>query len=190
MLEMENLAAARLQAVTISIANADFSLGATPTSATVMAGQSTQFMLTVTPAGGFANNVTFSCSPLTGITCTFDPAMVTPANGTARTTLKVTTSASVSRYGLLMLDLIHFCGFFVAFTVFSLVMRCDGKRRNTRTSLLTATAVLSLVALSLGLGGCGGYGSSTQPNRGTATINVTAQSGTISHTTTVSVTVQ
>jgi len=36
----------------------------------------------------------------------------------------------------------------------------------------------------------GGYGSSTQPNRGTATINVTAQSGTIFHTTTVSVTVQ
>jgi len=64
--------------VTINIANADFSLGATPTSATVVAGQSTQIILAVTPAGGFANSVTFSCSPIIGITCAFSPATVTP----------------------------------------------------------------------------------------------------------------
>jgi hypothetical protein len=40
------------------------------------------------------------------------------------------------------------------------------------------------------MGGCGGYGGSTQPNRGTASIQVTAQSGSIAHTTTVTVTVQ
>jgi hypothetical protein len=51
-------------------------------------------------------------------------------------------------------------------------------------------AAATIVALGLAMGGCGGYGSSTQPNRGTASIMVTAHSGAISHTTTVSVTVQ
>jgi len=156
----------------------------------VTAGQSTQFMLTVAPSGGFANNVTFSCSPVTGITCTFNPASVTPSTGNASTTLTVTTSASTSRYGLLMPDLIGPCALLLALALFCLVIARGGKLRNARASLLTARAVLAIIALGLAIGGCGGYGSSTQPNRGTASIMVTAQSGTISHTTTVMVTVQ
>jgi len=177
-------------AVTINIANPDFSLGAAPSSATVIAGQSTQFMLTVTPAGGFANNVTFSCSSVTGVTCSFNPAMITPANAAASTALTVTTSASTSRYGLLMPDLIGPCALLLALALFCLVVARGGKLRNARASLLTATALLTIVALGLAIGGCGGYGGSTQPNRGTASIMITAQSGTISHTTTVMVTVQ
>jgi uncharacterized protein (TIGR03118 family) len=177
-------------AVTIAIANADFSLGAAPTTATVIAGQSTQFMLTVTPAGGFANNVTFSCSPITGITCTFNPATITPANAAASTTLMVTTSASVSRYGLLIPDRIGPWTLLVALSLFSFAIWRGGTIRTARASLLTATAVLAIVALGLAIGGCGGYGSGTQPNRGTASISVTAQSGNISHMTTVNVTVQ
>jgi hypothetical protein len=40
------------------------------------------------------------------------------------------------------------------------------------------------------MSGCGGSGSSAQSNRGTASIMVSAQSGTLSHTTIVRVTVQ
>jgi uncharacterized protein (TIGR03118 family) len=175
---------------TINIANADFSLGAAPSTATVIAGQSTQFLLTVTPAGGFANNVTWSCSPIAGITCTFNPAVVTPANGTGNTTLTVTTSATIPRYGLVMPDLIGPHALLVALALLSLaILRC-GKVRNARASMLTATASLAIVALLVTLGGCGGYGSGMRTNRGTALIMVTAQSGSIAHTTTVSVTVQ
>jgi uncharacterized protein (TIGR03118 family) len=176
--------------VTINIANADFSLGAAPTTATVIAGQSTQFMLTVTAAGGFANNVTFSCSPVTGITCAFNPAMVAPVNGAASATLTVTTSASVPRYAVLMPDLMGPFVLLVALGLFSLTLSRGGKSRTVRVSLLTASAAVAIVVLSLTLGGCGGYGSSMQPNRGTASIMITAQSGTTSHTATVSVTVQ
>jgi uncharacterized protein (TIGR03118 family) len=177
-------------AVSINIENKDFSLAATPSSANVIAGQSTQFLLAVTPAGGFADNVTFSCSPVTGITCTFNPAMVTPGNGTANTTLTVTTSASVPRYGLQMPDLIGPWALLVALALFSLVIWRGGRLRLARGSLLTAAAGAAIVALGLAIVGCGGYGSSTQPNRGTASIMVTAQSGAVSHTTTVKVTVQ
>lgn len=175
--------------VTITIANPDFSLGASPATAAVMAGQSTQFMLTVTPAGGFTNNVTFSCSPVIGITCTFNPVTVTPANGAASTTLTVTTSASVSRYGVLLIELIEPGSLLAALVLFSLVV-CRGRRlQGARASLLTTTALLALVGLSLTVGGCGGYGN-MKSNRGTASINIMAQSGAISHSTTVSVTVQ
>lgn len=184
------LAASDSAAVTITVANADFSLGAAPPATTVVAGQSTQFMLTVTPAGGFADNVTFSCASITGITCAFNPVMVTPANGDARTTLTVTTSATVPRYGLLMPGLIGPGALLVALALFSLVIRRGGKLRTARAWLLTATAAATIVALGLAMGGCGGYGSSTQPNRGTASILVTAHSGAVSHTATVMVTVQ
>jgi hypothetical protein len=184
------LASSASAPVDVTAPPADFSLAAAPSAATVTAGQSTQFMLTVTPAGGFANNVTFSCSPVTGITCTFNPPSVTPSNGAASSLLTVTTSASTSRYGLLMPGLIGPCALLLALALFCLVIARSGKLRNARASLLTATAVLAIVALGLAIGGCGGYGSSTQPNRGTASIMVTAQSGTISHATTVMVTVQ
>jgi hypothetical protein len=134
-------------------ANADFSLGAAPTATTVVAGQSTQFMLTVTPAGGFADNVTFSCASITGITCAFNPVMVTPANGDARTTLTVTTSATVPRYGLLMPGLIGPGALLVALALFSLVIRRGGKLRTARAWLLTATAAATIVALGLAMGG-------------------------------------
>jgi len=176
--------------VTINIANPDFSLGASPATAAVIAGKSTQFVLTITPAGGFANNVTFSCSPITGITCAFSPATVTPANGAASTTLTVTTSANVSRYGVLMPDVLGPCALLLALVLFSFAMSRAKSVRTARVSFLTATAATAIVAMCLAIGGCGGYGSNTQPNRGTASIMVTAQSGAISHTTNIKVTVQ
>ena len=177
-------------AATINIANPDFSVGASPASAAVIAGQSAKFTLTITPAGGFANNVTFACSPITGITCAFIPATVTPANGAANTTLTVTTSANVSRYGVLIPDVLGPCALLLALVLLSFAMWRARNVRIAPASLRTATAVAVIIALGLVMGGCGGYGSSTQPNRGTASIMVTAQSGAISHTTIVQVTVQ
>jgi len=177
-------------AVTTTIANADFSLGATPRNSAVVAGQSTQFMLTITPAGGFADSVTFSCSPVLGITCTFNPAKVTPANAAASTTLTVTTSLSVPRYGHLPLNLLGPRMLLGVLALLSLLFCRIAKLQLRRASLLTATGVLALVAISLTFNGCGGYSSSLAPNRGTASIVVTAQSSNVSHTATVSVTVQ
>ena len=176
--------------VTMNIANADFSFLAAPPAASVIAGQSTQFLLTVTPAGGFANNVTFSCSPVAGITCTFNPAMVAPMNGAATTTLTVTTSATVSRYGFLVLGLAGPGAFLAALAFLSLVLWRGKYLRNAGSLRLATSAAAVMVMLGLAIGGCGGYSSSAQPNRGTASIVVTAQSGSISHTTTVRVTVQ
>jgi uncharacterized protein (TIGR03118 family) len=175
--------------VTLNVASADFALGANPSTATVTAGHSTQFMLTVTPSGGFANSVSFSCPPVTGITCNFNPPTVTPASGAASTTLTVTTSAAVSRYGLLMPDQIGPWALLGAIALFSLAMWRARNLSFGRVSPLAASVAI-IVTLGLAVGGCGGYANNSQANRGTATIMVAAQSGTVSHTTTVSVTVQ
>jgi uncharacterized protein (TIGR03118 family) len=176
-------------AVTLDITNPDFSIGAAPSTASVIAGRSTQFMLTVTPAGGFANSVTFSCAPVSGIACSFNPAAVTPGNGPASTTLTVTTSATVSRYGFVVPRQIGPWALLIAIALFSLAMLRAGKISSVRLSPIAASAA-AILTLCLVIGGCGGYSNSSQANKGTATIMVTAQSGAIAHTTTVSVTVQ
>jgi uncharacterized protein (TIGR03118 family) len=176
--------------VTINIANTDFSLGATPATATVIAGQSAQFILALTPTGGFADTVTFSCLPITGITCAFSPATISLTNTGASTTLTVTTTASVPSYGFLRMDLLGPGALLVALGLVTLAMWRGARCKTALTSLLATTAAMAILVLSLPLGGCGGYGSGIHPNRGTASIIVTAQSGAISHTAIVRVTVQ
>lgn len=177
-------------AVTIDIASADFSVSANPSSTDVVAGQSAPFMLTITPAAGFAGNVTFSCSPIAGITCTFNPAIVTPADGAASTILTVSTSANFVHSGAVMPNLIgpgYLLGVLALFSPLLVHLR---RRPSAKVLALSTTAAVAIVALLLVLGGCGGSGSSVAPNPNTASILVTAQSGAISHTTIVRVTVQ
>src|SRR5262249_4503499 len=69
-----------------------------PASATIGAGQSTTFVVTVAPQGGpFRSAVTLSCGnanlpPQTA--CTFNPSTVTPGSGSAQSTLTISTTAS------------------------------------------------------------------------------------------------
>jgi hypothetical protein len=72
-------------------APADFSLSATPSSQTVVAGTSTSYTANITRNGGFTGSVTFSASGLpTGATGTFSP---NPTTGNS-STLTLTTSAT------------------------------------------------------------------------------------------------
>jgi len=175
--------------VTTDIANADFSIAAAPSSGSVIAGQSTQFVLTVTPTGGFAGNVAFSCGPITGVTCSFNPATVTPAGRPTNTKLTVTVSPNVAKSAQLMSEWMGPLGLLFAISLFGLAMWRVRTLPSARLSPAAAMAAL-VFTLALTIGGCGGYGNSTPATRRTATINVTAQSGTISHSTTVTVTVQ
>jgi len=117
-----------------------------------------------------------------------DPAVITPTNGAASTMLTVATSANVLHFGLLMPDLIG-SWILAAMMLLSLAMWRTRSLPYARLSQLAAV-VAAILMLGLAISGCGGYANSSQVNRGTATINVLTQSGAVSHTTTVSVTVQ
>jgi len=185
----EKFSASTSAAVSIDIANPDFSLAASPVTASVVAGQSTQFVVTVSPVGGFANNVTLSCSPAAGITCAFSPETVAIAHGPANANLTVATSTLVAAQGVAPPALIRLWAFLLAVGGIGFANLGRGQARNIRIPLLGATAAAALAAFSLLAVGCGGAAGNPS-NHHTASIVVTAQSGTISHSTTVNVTVQ
>ena len=176
--------------VTINVSTPDFSFAATPASASVTAGQSAQFVLTVTPAGGFAGSVTFSCAPSAGITCSFNPSTLTPAGTPLSTTLTVGTSANVVRFGLLPFRWTTSASSFAGLMMLILVLWRGRNVPRAHTRVLAAAALLIAISLSLALESCGGYGNTPPGNRGTASVVVTAQSGTLSHTTTLTISVQ
>ena len=77
----------------------DFTMGITPTSGSVPAGQSTSFSLSVAPTTGtFPSNVSFACSNLPAMTaCTFSPAQVGAGSGNSTIGLTISTTAPISR---------------------------------------------------------------------------------------------
>jgi Bacterial Ig-like domain (group 3)/FG-GAP-like repeat len=85
-------------AVSITIAAPDFTVSASPATATIAAGQSSVTTLTITPIAGYSGTVKFSCGTLSSeTTCSFAPSSVTTANGTAPTTmLTISTTAPSS----------------------------------------------------------------------------------------------
>ena len=73
-------------------ATPDFTVSATPSSQTVVAGGATSYTITVTPENGFGSSVSFATSALpSGVTAAFQPTSVT---GPGSTQMSVTTSTS------------------------------------------------------------------------------------------------
>jgi hypothetical protein len=93
-----NNSASTSSPVTIVIAAPDFTVAATPTSGSVTPGQSATFTFTVTPEGGYAGTVKFSCGTLPSLaTCSFSPASITPSGSSpVSSTLTVTTAAATA----------------------------------------------------------------------------------------------
>jgi FG-GAP-like repeat/Bacterial Ig-like domain (group 3) len=171
--------------------NGDFSIGASPASATIKAGQSATFTITISPVNGMNSPVTFACSGLPAASsCAFSPASVTPTGSPVSTTLTISTTgpsaAAVSFTGLrpwifVSWSLATMLGFFM--------LRAGTLSKNARRYLV----VFGCIALLLCLVSCGG-GNGPQQNPqngtppGTSNITVTAASGS-SHSAPLSITV-
>jgi hypothetical protein len=165
-----------------------FSIADSPGSATVNAGQSATTTITVTPAGGFNQQVSFACSGLpSGATCTFSPTTVTPSGGAAATTaLTIATPAQSSALEPL---------FGRGGGTWALILPAAGflfLRRRRKGSPWNAAhlALLCLLAAAGVAMGCGGSGQKSQPKPQTSTITVTATAGSESETATFTLTVQ
>jgi len=180
----------------------DFAIALSPSSATVPGGQIATTTISITPANGFNTAVSFRCSGLpSGSSCSFSPATVTPSGGVISTTLTVTTAvlpavqtaghgaaqtagqaAVLRRNGSALLPMSALAG----------ILCCVGFRRRRRLHLIRPTLILLLVLGFAGLAALSGCGTSYNPQSVqpvTSTVTVTATSGTLSHTTTFSLTV-
>lgn len=168
---------------TINPLQPSFVLSALPASLTVKSGSQGSTELTVTPQNGFNSAVSFACSRLpSNATCSFSPATVTPSNSSASTQLTIAVSAQANAVLPGARPFLPIGGVFaVAFFLF-------GRRRRG------ISMVLILVALFCGLiqlCACGGGASSGGGGGGSPqsySVTVTATSGTIQETTTVTLT--
>ena len=202
--EMHGLFAAITANATPPPATADFSIAASPSTLTIPAGQPAAFTVTLGGLNGFSSAVTLTCSgqPL-GSTCNFSPASVSPASGgTATSTMTITTSSSPytpavrmaknSTGGIfaavLPIPALGFLGL-LAVGKASRQQLLGRKRFHYFTGGL---ALLIVAGALLAAGGCG-YNANSAGNgtqRGTTTVMITGTSGSLSHSTSVTLTVQ
>ena len=166
---------------------ANFTLAASPGSLTVNSGATGTVTLSVTPQNGFNSPVSFACSGLpTGASCSFAPATVTPSGTAATTQLTISVSAqSALKPGPKP---------FLPFTALAVTVCLFGwrKRRSWYPWMLVAFAYTGLGLLS----GCGSGASRTTSTpsgpastASTSTLTVTAASGALQGTTTITLTV-
>jgi uncharacterized repeat protein (TIGR01451 family) len=172
-----------------------FSVQIAPSGQTVAAGLTAPFTVQVSPSNGvFAANVSLTCSSLpTGAACNFQNSTLSPLNGSASTTLNLTTTAqpttTVTSTGwhrsLYALWLMLPGGM-------ALLGLGAGSKRRRSKGLLGLLVVCVLFALILLQPSCSG--GKTQPTvsgtpSGTYPLTVTATSGSFSQSAPFSVTV-
>ena len=167
-------------AFTINLPPPGFSLGMSPTSLAIQSGGSGTVALTVTPANGFAAAVSFACSGLPASTaCSFNPQTVTPSGSAAFTQMTVSSSGTASAVTGGSLP------FGPATLLAAAAWMLGGKKRRGRWVLLIAFLAFAGIAP---VSGCGSSGGQTTPPV-QATVTVTATSGSLQQTATLSLTV-
>lgn len=167
---------------TISAPTPDFAISINPASGSETGSTAATATLTVTPSNGFSSAVNFTCSGLpTGVSCSFNPATITPSGAAATSTVTFSGTATAMnrtapwrRGAPLLLSLLGMGGVLLA-----------GVRRRHPIFHLFCLLALGLVAIA-GMTACGGGSGGSGKGSQTSTVTITASSGTISHTATYS----
>jgi hypothetical protein len=144
-----------------SATKANYTVSAAPASATVTAGSSATFTLTVTPSNHYNGTVTFSCGLLPSLaTCTFNPASVTLDGNTPVTVQLTVTTATVSAS---LQGPIHGNSTLLAslgsMGLFAMMLAGNFKKRSRGAGIVLGMLILTM---TFSLVGCGGS-SSTPP---------------------------
>jgi uncharacterized protein (TIGR03118 family) len=180
----------------------DFSITASPDTATLNAGNSSSFTINVSAMNGFNSAVSFSCAGLpTGAQCSFSTQSYNPGGTTSpmltikttpRSAMKVFAPVSGAAAGSGRTSQLRMS---LALGVVGLLLvGLYLKNLDSRLSfptLLRACSLGVILSLLLAAAGCGSSSNSnmTGTPAGTSTITVTGTSGTLSHSTTITLTV-
>ena len=168
-----------------AVGSPNFSLNLSAQSATVAAGGSATLTVSAGAVGGFNSQISLTCAPPAGVSCSFNPTTISPGSSTSSSTLTVTAAATappITGYNLIGVGLLPGLGLFGS----ALATR----KRITRGVFWTSAPGLLLVVSMFTLG-CGGSSSSSKAQMSTSqvTLMVTGTSGSLSHTAPVTVTI-
>ena len=177
--------------VTNPVGGASFTLGVSPGSKSLAAGASASATVSVTPRGGFSGTVTLSCAVSPSVSmapsCSLSPSSVT---GSGSATLMVNTTAPVRAASSHPAQVL----FAMLLPIGGLALLGAGLSGSKKGNLYFILRIVVLAGLLVAVG-CGGGSSSGGGTltggtpAGTYTITVSGTSGSISESTTVSLTV-
>jgi hypothetical protein len=183
---------------TVQITVSDFTNTASPTSATISAGQTASYTVTIASKfGAFTNPVSLACSGLPSLgQCVFSPASVTPGSTSVASTLTISTTAPSSVFPLNEPRIpsapifVLWFGVALAFAGMAIFSRNSGRKRSF---VVASSALLICIVLPIfSCGGGGGGGGIHNPGtpKGTYLVTVTGSSNQLQHSATVTLNVQ
>jgi hypothetical protein len=196
-LTVSNSAQGSAQTVSLTGSGSDFALASSMNDATVKAGATATYELTISPVGGsFSKAVSLNCSGLpANAICTFSPSKVTPGTKSTAVTLTISTVSSTadaipalpSPNHPVTTAWIQLQGL----GLFGMVL-AGCRKRSKRATIFIALALLVLGMLFMS--GCaGGTGIASQSGSGSGTaytVTVTGTSGALQHSLPLTLTVQ
>ena len=175
---------------------ADFSLSASPTAAAATAGSTSTYAITITPQGGFSQTISFQCSGAPMLAVCTAPGSVSPTGSSyAPFNITVTTTAqSLVPPGTIVPW--PWAGLRIGLTWLLALVACAILSRvaTPRRRYVWQVSSVAIFVLLL-CGGCTGVaGSGSTPKAGTApgtyTLTLTGTSGSLSHSTMLTLTVK
>jgi uncharacterized protein (TIGR03118 family) len=166
----------------------DFSLSLTAQSTTVMRGGSATLKINASSVGGFNGQITLSCSAPTGITCVVNPSAISPGSSASASTLTISAASTPPTGGYggpAMMALLPGLG------LLGTVVTSRKKKRLTQRTIWGMSVLGLLLVVSMFALGCGGGKNSNNqtPASQQATVMVTGTSGSLSHSSAVTVTI-
>jgi hypothetical protein len=153
----------------------DFSLFATTQSASVSAGQTANYSISVNPLGGFNQTVSLACSGAPALaTCTVSPAMIQVSGTPAAAMVSVTTTAPSHGFALPLIR--HSfpkwnrmqTPFLLALFAVVLILRLLLGREQQQQRAWSSWALIALICFGLTMTSCGGGSSSSNGGGGSA----------------------
>jgi uncharacterized protein (TIGR03118 family) len=170
-----------------NVTGADFSLNPSAQSATVPAGGATTLTINSSAVGGFNGQISLGCSAVAGLTCSFNPATISPGSSAASSILTVSAAAQPPGGGGVYFAP-HAMLMFPGLAVFGTLLM-TGKRKNINGKKVLWTSALGLALfVSLFALGCGSSSKGQTPGS-QVTMMITGTSGALVHSSAIAITV-
>jgi len=170
-----------------AVTGADFSLNLSTQSLTLAPGGTGTLTISSAAVGGFNGQISLSCAPANGLTCSFSPSTISPGSSAATSTLTIAASATSPGGGYGGLPGMFLPGLGLLGTL--LTTRRNKLTARKGTSLLLI-AILALLVVGMTFTVACSSSSNHQSATSQATVMVTGTSAGISHSTSVAVTIQ